>query len=128
MDAQALLGSEFELNTPLPKTEQLRFISSLKGPVPNDYLEFMKLFNGGEGPVGNESYLALFGLEELLDYNDSQEHYSSSEYTVFASDGGNTIFAFDKSGEVLEFDLIGLGPDEAIRRTGSFIEFLATLP
>ena len=128
MDAQALLGSEFELNTPLPKAEQLRFISSLKGPVPNDYLEFMKLFNGGEGPVGNESYLALFELEELLDYNDSLEHYSSSEYTVFASDGGNTIFAFDKSGEVLEFDLIGLGPDEAIRRTGGFIEFLATLP
>jgi len=129
MDIQTYLGNEFELNPPLSESEQLQYIGQIKGPVTEDYLGFMKLFNGGEGPIGNESYLALFRLNKLPSYNnDLRELYSAVDYTVFASDGGNVLFAFNKAKEVIEFDLIGLGTDEAIKCADSFTAFLATLP
>ena len=128
MNIQTYLGNEFELNPPLSESEQFHYIGQIKGPVAKDYLGFMKLFNGGEGPIGDESYLALFMLNELPSYNDRLgELYSVFDYTVFASNGGNAIFAFNKAKEVIEFDLIGLGVDEAIKRADSFTEFLAIL-
>ncbi len=128
MDFQAYLGNEFELNAPLPEAKQLQFISQIKGPVAEDYLAFIKRYNGGEGPVGEESYLVLLGLDELPSYNSSlSELYSATDYTVFASDGGNAVFAFDKENKVIEFDLIGLEVDEAIECAEGFTAFLATL-
>lgn len=128
MNFQAYLGNEFELYAPLPEAEQLQFINQIKGPVAEDYLAFIKLYNGGEGPVGEESYLALLRLDELPSYNSRlSELYSATDYTVFASNGSNAIFAFNKENKVIEFDLIGLGVDEAIECADGFTAFLATL-
>ncbi|MBF9140668.1 SMI1/KNR4 family protein [Hymenobacter properus] len=113
----------------MPEAERLHFIGLLQGPTPDDYLKFMERHNGGEGPIGNESYLALFRLDAVPEYNTSlKDLYSITNYTVFASDGGNAIFAFNRAGEVIEFDLIGLGPDEAIKHGDSFLSFLKLLP
>ena len=65
---------------------------------PKQYKEFLLLHNGGEGPVGEYGYIAIFGLEELISSNgeDKINDYHP-ELFYFASDRGGMIYAFDMS-------------------------------
>ena len=57
--------NEFEFNKPYEGSE----ISSINGiSLPEQYIDFMKRHNGGEGDIG-ESWLILFALEELQEMN-----------------------------------------------------------
>ncbi len=65
-------------------------------PVPDDYLEFMRRHNGGEGNVGRNSYMQLVKLEELEEFNND---YEIPEYLkdifIFATDLGGTLFGYN---------------------------------
>ncbi|TDN35738.1 hypothetical protein E4631_24405 [Hymenobacter sp. UV11] len=127
MTLPALLGSDFELNAPLPVAEYARQSHLLTKPVPKEYLAFMQQHNGGEGPIGPEGYLALFSLEELVDWNtDWETNRGPLDCTIFASDRGNTVYAFNLTGEIVEFDMIGYSPEEALPVAPDFSGFLAS--
>ena len=56
----------FEFNTPYVG-EIIEKINDVV--LPNDYIEFMKKHNGGQGDIG-ETWLILYRLEELQEIND----------------------------------------------------------
>lgn len=64
---------------------------------PAEYREFMLESNGSDGSVGENSYLAIWSIEEIVPLN---KDLHVEEYTpglvFFASDGGGTAYAFDK--------------------------------
>jgi hypothetical protein len=124
----AHLGTDFERNTPLSNADYQRYASFLSGKVASDYLGFMLDYNGGEGPVGEENYLSLFRLEDVPAYNQACSALEgTSGFIIFASDGGNTVYAFRGPDAVVEFDLIGLTTEEALFIAEDFTGFLASL-
>ena len=116
---------EFEFNDP---PEQI--ITEICGiSLPDDYLEFMRIHDGGMGPVGKYSYMVLFCLDELVELNLA---YSVGDYypgfVVFGNDGGEMILGYDSNtGKYCAFDECNISADEAFYVADSFLEFLETM-
>lgn len=70
--------------------------SALSVELPSDFKRFLKLSNGGEGPIGTSSYLQLWRVEQIPSRNDD---YGVAEFApgivIFGSDGGSEAYAFD---------------------------------
>lgn len=63
------LFEEFEFND-----EPEKMIYEFNGyKLPEDYIEFMKKHNGGEGNIGKDSYGQFLQIEELQQYYDDYE-------------------------------------------------------
>lgn len=81
-----------------PATEEvLRSVELETGiTFPLQYKEFMLESNGAEGSIGENSYLALWHIEEIIELN---EGYNVKEYypglVFFGSDGGGMVYAFN---------------------------------
>lgn len=78
---------------------------------PPDFIELMSITDGGEGWVG-ESYLTVFGIDEL-------QHYNEPEFwpglVLFGSSGGGEGFAFLKSSAPPGIVMANMvGPDPAV--------------
>ena len=67
----------FEFNTPYVG-EIIEKINDVV--LPNDYIEFMKRHNGGQGDIG-ETWLILYRLEELQEFLYLILDYSHNHYT-----------------------------------------------
>lgn len=67
----------------------------LDAKLPAEYVEFLKLTNGGEGFIGKE-YMILWSIEELASMNQS---YEVQKYVpgilIFGSNGGGEAYGFD---------------------------------
>lgn len=90
--------------------EVTSFLSEIDFVPPSDYIEFMKIHNGAEGAIGENSYLQLWRIEELIDANQAYEveRYASG-FFIFASNGGGRAYAFNKSGStIMHFEFIGM--------------------
>lgn len=87
---------EMELNPPC-SIEQLHTIEQkLNIALPGQYMDFMQLHEGGEGPIGEYAYLAIWDISEMLSYNqDSDVNKYITGLIYFASDRGGTLYAFD---------------------------------
>ena len=122
-----ILTENLEKRGGLDETLLADFLTRLDFKLPNDYLEYMKNNNGGEGSIGKNSYLNLWSLENLFDWNKNYkvEIYAPG-YFIFASDGGGTAYAFDKKeGSIVSFQFIGmLMDDEPIVLGNDFSSFL----
>ncbi|MBQ8825508.1 MAG: SMI1/KNR4 family protein [Oscillospiraceae bacterium] len=106
---------EFEFNEAYSGSE----ITKINDVVlPEQYIEFMKKHNGGEGDIG-ESWLILYRLEELQEVNDE---YKVQEYlagcVVIGTNGGDEFYGIDKNGNyfnvpslMCEEDITLLGDD-----------------
>ncbi|HWV14979.1 MAG TPA: SMI1/KNR4 family protein, partial [Cellvibrio sp.] len=93
------------------------FCSSLHFSLPNDYVEFLRRSDGGEGFV-NDNYLILWKLGELKVFN---EEYEVDEYApgifLFGSNGGGEGYGFDLRSEtmkIVSIPFIGMDLDCAI--------------
>tara|TARA_R110001583_G_C5332668_1_gene378502 strand:+ start:68 stop:475 length:408 start_codon:yes stop_codon:yes gene_type:complete len=84
---------EFEKNAGIEPEN----LNSLKFTIeiPQDYLEFLKEFNGGEGDVGEE-YLVLHKAEELNEIN--------TDYEIAEFDPKIFIIGSNGSGELIAID------------------------
>lgn len=98
---------------------------------PCEYVDLMTITNGGEGKIGDTSYIAIWQIENIIQYN---EGYAVEEFApgllIFGSDGGDTAYAFDtrdKSMHIVEVPFIGMDIEEIIYRGNNFIEFLEYL-
>lgn len=57
--------------------------------LPDEYVEFLKLSNGGEGFIGKNSYVILWGVDELASLNQSYEvQQYAPGFLIFGSNGG----------------------------------------
>jgi len=91
--------------------------------LPDDYLEFMRWRNGGEGAVGEEGYAHLCAVGELAEFNAAYAELDHlSGFLLFGSDRGGEAFAFTDEGDVVVVPFIG-GAEDAVPQ-GSFAEFL----
>lgn len=85
---------EFEFN----ERPQDLIVEVNKVKLPNDYLDFMKKHNGGEGNVGENSYVSLFRLEELTAINEEYEAGKYwSDFVVLGSDGGSMLLGYNSA-------------------------------
>lgn len=125
------LTNGLKLNPPSSLDVLIQFQSGLEFSPPADYIEFMTQMNGGEGSVGKGSYLVLWKVEDIKSWN---EGYAVNEFApglvLFASDGGDTAYAFDTRYEPVKFvevPFIGIDLSEVRTIGGSFVEFLEHL-
>jgi hypothetical protein len=98
--------------------------------LPEQYIDFMKVVNGGEGFIGGE-YAILWGVEELASANQEYEFAKFlPEFLGFGSNGGGEAFGFDTRQQpwaVVQVPLVGLGWSDAWPMGDSFNAFLARL-
>lgn len=98
---------------------------------PKEYKDFMLTTNGAEGPLGDNSYLAIWPLDEIVSLN---EDYGVQKFTpgllYFGSDGGGTAYAFDKRmvpPTIVEFPFDSIHIEDAVRIADTFDEFIYKL-
>ena len=108
---------------------KLKKITNIK--LPNEYKKFLKLTNGGEGFIGDNSYVMIWSIEELIELN---ELYEVSEYApglfVFGSNGGGEAYAFDtrsSSMNIVQVPFVGIDIDLIRQMATTFDEFIENL-
>ena len=116
-----------------PATQEMITESEMQcgARFPDDYIAFMKRRNGGEGFVGENSYLMLWNIENIHEYN---REYEVANYCpnliLFGSSGGGEAYAFDKRVFpwcVVEVPFIGMDYSLCNKLGNSFEEFLLVL-
>lgn len=122
---------DFDFNPPGNGEALNELQAKLVPHLPLDYVEFMMKSNGGEGGVGQNSYLVLWTVEEIEPCN---EGYGVAEFApglvVFGSNGGDTAYAFDtrcEEPQIVEVPFIGMDLAEVRPIGRSFVEFLDEL-
>jgi hypothetical protein len=99
--------------------------------LPAEYVEFLKVSNGGEGFIGPNAYVMLWPVEELAERNRSYEVGDATPgLLIFGSNGGGEAYGFDirtPHFPIVQVPFIVLSWDDALPVGGSFDEFLAQL-
>ncbi|MGH7245266.1 MAG: SMI1/KNR4 family protein [Phycisphaerales bacterium] len=103
----------------------------LAGRIPADYIRFLRLANGGEGFVGENSYLMLWPAEEIATFNAGYETDNFAPgLLLFGSDGGGNAYAFDsREAElpIVEVPFVGMSLEHTRLVASSFESFLRVL-
>jgi hypothetical protein len=93
---QALLKG-FNLNAPATEQEIHDFEGLAGLTLPIEYVEFLRVGNGGEGFIGENAYAMLWRVEELERFN---REYEVQQYApgllLIGSDGGGEALAYDR--------------------------------
>lgn len=125
-----IFSAEFHLEDGALETVIAETEVKLQWPLPNDYKEFLRKANGGEGFIG-ENYLILWGVGELEQFN---KEYQVLDYApgliMFGSDGGGEGFAFDARSNpspIVQVPFIGMDLMYARPIATCFDAFLAKL-
>ena len=99
--------------------------------LPAEYVKFMLLSDGAEGPVGERGYLRLWLLQEIVQLN---EGYHVNEFApgllLFGGDGGDIGYAFDTRYDTLpivQVQLSDMSLESAQPFAASFEDFLKIL-
>lgn len=94
---------------------------------PEDFREFVKERNGGEGLIG-QTYVVLWHIQELGQKNRAYDpDVWAPGLLLFGTDGGNEGFGFDTREEVLpiiQIPLVGMSWGEARPLGDTFHDFL----
>ena len=96
--------------------------------LPSDYLDFMRISDGGES--GNGPILILWEIAEVPGWSRAYLKYSpfedSDELLLFGSNGGGELFGFDwnADGAIVEPPAIGMERDQLLHCADTFTEFL----
>lgn len=123
--------SKFRGKTPLVSAEIEQFESVAGFSLPAAYVRFLRRHNGGEGFIGQNSYIILWKLGELAEMNAA---YHVSEFApglfIFGSDGGGEAYAFDvrtSAMPIVSVPFVGMDLSLAQVVALDFNDFLATL-
>jgi hypothetical protein len=105
--------------------------SRLGAKLPAEYVEFLRLTNGGEGFIGENEYLISFPVEQLCSLN---HDYHVQEYApgllIFGSSGGGEAYGFDTRSldwPIVRVPFVGMDWSLARRMGSSFGAFLQRL-
>ena len=74
--------------------------------LPEQYVEFMKKHNGGEGDIG-ETWFILYPLEDLQELNNDYEieHFLPG-HIIIGSNGGGEFYGIDNTGNYFNVPMI----------------------
>jgi hypothetical protein len=100
--------------------EVREYLASSGPPLPESYLSFLRLFNGGEGVIGESGYVILWALRDLLPLNSAYEANDLLPgFLLFGSNGGGEAFAFDLTAamRICKVPFVGMHP--------SLVEYVA---
>jgi hypothetical protein len=120
------VGPTFHLNPGAFEPLVQRTLTELSGRLPDDYLDFMRHSNGGEGFLGGH-YLRLDQLQDLAGLNRVFADIEDVRDVVwFGGNGGGEAFGFDwaSNGVIVEGPMIGMERATLLRCADTFIEFL----
>lgn len=99
--------------------------------LPDEYRDLLRRVNGGEGPIGAQSYLILWRAEELVEHNRGYRPDAryAPDLVCIGTDGGNEVFAIRAGdGHYVAAPLIGVSP-EAVKDCGAtFTDFVRSFP
>jgi hypothetical protein len=122
--------ANFRGNPPAAAEALRQFEEETDFRLPDDYMNFLRLINGGEGVVGSGQYLILWPIEQLPAKNKAYEvsKYASS-LLVFGSDGGGEAYAFDKAtgNSIVAVPFIGMDLNSAKLLAPDFPSFIELL-
>jgi hypothetical protein len=128
-DVLKTLLREFDLGPPARSEEIANAERALAARFPESYRAFLDQANGGEGPIGEESYVILWPAEELAERNEGYrpDPDYAPDLVFIGSDGGNEVFGFRRDdGAFVAAPLIGMAPEEVRVCGRSLREFLAS--
>ena len=115
---------EFDFNDKPEK--MISLVDGLK--LPADYLAFMSLHNGGEGPLGENNYGRFFRLEELEEVN--KEYDVQNNWPGYVVIGGidDALWAYNPAkGIYCQIDSNNISEDTYYTIANSFEEFLVKM-
>jgi hypothetical protein len=122
-----------KLNRRPPATDEAiaAFEETLGAQLPGDYQRFLKIANGGEGFIGKNAYVILWGVDELASMNQAYEveNYAPG-LLIFGSDGGGEAYGFDARNPhwtTVQVPFVGMGWKLARPIAVSFTGFLEHL-
>jgi len=121
--------SELSLSAPASSSDLERLSHFFSKKIPEEYMDFLLISNGGEGFLGN-NYLILWKAEEIEKFN---EEYESSQYApgiiLFGSNGGGEAFGFDANREnsIIAIPFVGMDLEFSKIISRKFDEFLFVL-
>lgn len=120
-----------ELNFPATEEKIKEAEEKLDFKFPVEYKKFMLASNGAEGSNGENSYLVIWKIEDIAQYN---EDYKVNEFNpglvYFGSDGGDMVFAFDNRVDetpIVTLPFISIDLEEVELYGYTFNEFLQNL-
>src|SRR5258708_39033406 len=86
----------FKANPPASPTLIAQSQAKLSFQLPADYVQFLQQMNGGEGSLGDNSYVVLSRVEQLGGMNaDCEVAEFAPELFLFGSNGAGEAFAYD---------------------------------
>ena len=101
----------FEFNTPYVG-EIIEKINDVV--LPNDYIEFMKRPNGGQGDIG-DTWLILYRLEELQEINDDYEiEVFLPGHIIIGSNGGGELYGIDNFTDMIGDETVATDPETLV--------------
>jgi len=122
---------DFNCNPPVIANDIVVFQASNNITLPQEYVDFLKVSDGGEGFIGQNSYVIFWKLNELMKLNDAyQVRNYADKLFLFGSNGGGEAFAFDtrqKPYTIVSVPFVGMDMEliETIGKTfWEFLEFL----
>ncbi|WP_298717641.1 SMI1/KNR4 family protein [Chitinophaga sp.] len=123
------LTANVEPNEILDEIAAQQILKEMDFAVPADYVEYMFLKNGGEGAIGEEGYIRLWMLQELMEAN---QDYAVQEFApglfLIGSDGGDAAYGLRKDDlAFIEVPFIGMSIHEVKVLGYDFAEFLQAI-
>lgn len=104
--------SAFDVNKPGATEQSLTQLEVQENfELPVDFKDLMKEFNGAEGEIGENSWLVLFPIEDLLSANRGYKSLMDQipDYFLFGKDAADTGYAINKQDK--SFHSFGLMSD-----------------
>ena len=75
--------------------------------------DYLKLTVSGEGMIGDNNYLMLWGKNEIEELNNDYETQEFlSNVILIGSDGGDVAYGIDVNGQFIEVPFIGMDDEE----------------
>jgi hypothetical protein len=125
---------EWHAKTPSSEAEIAQLVSQAKAQLPTEYVELLRLTNGGEGPLAlSPLYFQLSSVKECLElfHNNQQLLEQFPRFMFFGSNGGLELIAFDlRSGQppwpIVMVDPIA-GPESAKEIAPDVMTFIGAI-
>jgi hypothetical protein len=125
------LAAGLALNPGLSEAALQEFSIWARRDLPPDYLQFLRISNGAEGPIGPAGYLMLWPIERIPEWN---QGYCVDEFApgliLIGSNSGTTaygLYPYEGQTWFVELPFICTGPHEFKPLGTSFLEFLERL-
>jgi hypothetical protein len=115
-------------NTGATEEEIAVLVAKTQKSLPEDYLNILRKYNGGEGDLALEPmWLQLWCIKDVIENNQVEPFIDYPEYFFFASNGGMESMAFKLNNsantEIVMFDLVA-GIDSCQTIANNFNEFI----